>query len=294
MKKTMKVNLGINLQGLTSKSGNYRSIYRGSDFPNSRNTILNINAFEKLVQNFQNKEKITFNNPNLIIKLLDNSLKIYFQNIIQELIEHHRRRTYSNYLSFPKHNRIISYGINVQRDPDPNINEKKNKLFPQKNLKLMRTINVDKKLDLLDKYNAIKKNKKIEDISPQKEIENQSEENSENSESDFFQRNRIKKADEIDNKSIKSNNSELNDQDDYQGILNVHQSHELTSNKLYAFKKYKMSKVELKDLIFYLEENQTIPLNKQVLYKAYIDLTIPKLNNNNQIEEDKDKDDDLI
>ena len=293
MKKTMKVNLGINLQGLTSKSGNYRSIYRGSDFPNSRNTILNINAFEKLVQNFQNKEKITFNNPNLIIKLLDNSLKIYFQNIIQELIEHHRRRTYSNYLSFPKHNRIISYGINVQRDPDPNINEKKNKLFSQKNLKLMRTINVDKKLDLLDKYNAIKKNKKIEDISPQKEIENQSEENSENSESDFFQRNRIKKADEIDNKSIKSNNSELNDQDDYQGILNVHQSHELTSNKLYAFKKYKMSKVELKDLIFYLEENQTIPLNKQVLYKAYIDLTIPKLNNNNnQIEEDKD--DDLI
>lgn len=293
MKKTMKVNLGINLQGLTSKSGNYRSIYRGSDFPNSRNTILNINAFEKLVQNFQNKEKITFNNPNLIIKLLDNSLKIYFQNIIQELIEHHRRRTYSNYLSFPKHNRIISYGINVQRDPDPNINEKKNKLFSQKNIKLMKTINVDKKLDLLDKYNAIKKNKKIEDISPQKEIENQSEENSENSESDFFQRNRIKKADEIDNKSIKSNNSELNDQDDYQGILNVHQSHELTSNKLYAFKKYKMSKVELKDLIFYLEENQTIPLNKQVLYKAYIDLTIPKLNNNNnQIEEDKD--DDLI
>ena len=293
MKKTMKVNLGINLQGLTSKSGNYRSIYRGSDFPNSRNTILNIIAFEKLVQNFQYKEKITFNNPNLIIKLLDNSLKIYFQNIIQELIEHHRRRTYSNYLLFPKHNRIISYGINVQRDPDPNINEKKNKLFSQKNIKLMKTINVDKKLDLLDKYNAIKKNKKIEDISPQKEIENQSEENSENSESDFFQRNRIKKADEIDNKSIKSNNSELNDQDDYQGILNVHQSHELTSNKLYAFKKYKMSKVELKDLIFYLEENQTIPLNKQVLYKAYIDLTIPKLNNNNnQIEEDKD--DDLI
>ena len=293
MKKTMKVNLGINLQGLTSKSGNYRSIYRGSDFPNSRNTILNINAFEKLVQTFQNKEKITFNNPNLIIKLLDNSLKIYFQNIIQELIEHHRRRTYSNYLLFPKHNRIISYGINVQRDPDPNINEKKNKLFSQKNLKLMRTINIDKKLDLLDKYNAIKKNKKIEDISPQKEIENQSEENSENSESDFFQRNRIKKADENDNKSVKSNNSEFNEQNDYQGILNVHQSHELTSNKLYAFKKYKMSKVELKDLIFYLEENQTIPLNKQVLYKAYIDLTIPKLiNNNNQIEEDKD--DDLI
>ena len=226
MKKTMKVNLGINLQGLANKSGNYRSIYRGSDFSNSRNTIININAFENIAQTFQNKEKITFNNPNLIIKLLDNSLKTYFQNIIQELIEHHRRRTYSNYLLFSKHNRIISYGINVQRDPDPIINEKKNKLFPQKNLKLMRTINVDKKLDLLDKYNAIKKNKKIEDISPQKEIENQSEENSENSESDFFQRNKRKKSNDIDNQSNKSNSFD-NDQNEYQGILNVHQSHEL-------------------------------------------------------------------
>ena len=50
-----------------------------------------------------------------------------------------------------------------------------------------------------------------------------------------------------------------------------------------------MIKVELKDLIFYLEENQSIPLNKQVLYKAYIDMTIPKNNIHiKQIEEDKD------
>ena len=55
-----------------------------------------------------------------------------------------------------------------------------------------------------------------------------------------------------------------------------------------------MSKVELKDLIFYLEENQTIPLNKQVLYKAYIDMTIPKQDNHNQIEEGNEKDDDII
>jgi len=281
------MNPGINLQGLSSKSGNYRSYYRGIDSPNSKNIILNINILNEIFQNFQKTENISFTNANQVIKLLDNSLKIYLKNIIQELIEHNRRRTYSNYIFFSNHNRIISYGINVQRDPDPVINEKKNKLFPQKNLKLMRTLNIDKKLDLLDKYNSIKQNKKIEKISPQKELDNKSEENSENSESDFFQRNKRKKNNDNENMSNKSNSID-NDQNEYQGILNVHQSHELTSNKLYAFKKYKMSKVELKDLIFYLEENQTIPLNKQVLYKAYIDMTMPK-NNIKQIEEDKDE-----
>ena len=281
------MNPGINLQGLSSKSGNYRSYYRGVDSPNSKNIILNMNILNEIFQNFQKTENISFTNANQVIKLLDNSLKIYLKNIIQELIEHNRRRTYSNYIFFSKHNRIISYGINVQRDPDPVINEKKNKLFPQKNLKLMRTLNIDKKLDLLDKYNSIKQNKKIEKISPQKELDNKSEENSENSESDFFQRNKRKKNNDNENMSNKSNSID-NDQNEYQGILNVHQSHELTSNKLYAFKKYKMSKVELKDLIFYLEENQTIPLNKQVLYKAYIDMTMPK-NNVKQIEEDKDE-----
>ena len=282
------MNPGINLQGLSSKSGNYRSYYRGIDSPNSKNIILNMNILNEIFQNFQKTENISFTNANQAIKLLDNSLKIYLKNIIQELIEHNRRRTYSNYIFFSKHNRIISYGINVQRDPDPVINEKKNKLFPQKNLKLMRTLNIDKKLELLDQYNSIKQNKKIEKISPQKELDNKSEENSENSESDFFQRNKRKKSNDIDNQSNKSNSFD-NDQNEYQGILNVHQSHELTSNKLYAFKKYKMNKVELKDLIFYLEENQTIPLNKQVLYKAYINMTIPKNNINiKQIEEDKD------
>ena len=279
-----KSNLGGNLQGLMNKSGNYRSYYRGNESNSSKDVILNIKALSNLFYYIQKKEKIAFIDPPKELKLLDDSLKIYLKNIIQELIEHNRRRTYSKYLIFPKHFRIISYGINVQRDPDPVINEKKNKLFTRKNITLMRTINVDKKLELLDKYNSIKKNKKIEEPSPEKEIENKSLENNSESdeESDFFQKNKRKKSDEIDNKSINTNN---NDKNEYQGILNVHQSHELTNNKLFAFKKYPINKIELKDLVFYLEENQTIPLNKQVLYKAYIDMTTPKNKNNDKAEE---------
>ena len=281
----MKVNLGRNLQGLISKSGNYRALYRGTDFTNSKDFVLDPDILNDIFQKFQIKEKVSFINASQSLKLLDTSLKIYLKNIIQELIEHNRRRTYSKYLFFPKNIRIISYGINVQRDPDPVVNDKKNKLFPQKSLTLMRTMNIDKKLELLDKYNTLKKNKKIKEPSPQKEIENKSEENSESDESDFFKRKKIKKSEDIDNKSINSIN---NDKNEYQGILNVYQSHELTSNKLFAFKKFKMGKVELKDLIFYLEENQTIPLNKQVLYKAYIDMTTPK-NKNEMLDDDIDE-----
>ena len=279
-----KSNLGGNLQGLMNKSGNYRSYYRGNESNSSMDIILDTKALTTIFYYFQKKEKVTFVEHHKELKLLDDSLKIYLKNIIQELIEHNRRRTYSKYLIFPKHFRIISYGINVQRDPDPVINEKKNKLFTKKNITLMRTINVDKKLQLLDKYNAIKKNKKMKEPSPEKEIEKKSLDNNSESddESDFFQKNKRKYSEEIENKSINTDN---NDKSEYQGILNVHQSHELTNNKLFAFKKYPINKIELKDLIFYLEENQTVPLNKQVLYRAYIDMTMPKNQNNDKAEE---------
>ena len=279
-----KSNLGGNLQGLMNKSGNYRSYYRGNESNSSMDVILDTKALTTIFYYFQKKEKVIFVEHHKELKLLDDSLKIYLKNIIQELIEHNRRRTYSKYLIFPKHFRIISYGINVQRDPDPVINEKKNKLFTKKNITLMRTINVDKKLQLLDKYNAIKKNKKMNEPSPEKEIEKKSLDNNSESddESDFFQKNKRKYSEEIENKSINTDN---NDKSEYQGILNVHQSHELTNNKLFAFKKYPINKIELKDLIFYLEENQTVPLNKQVLYRAYIDMTMPKNQNNDIAEE---------
>ena len=278
-----KSNLGANLQGLMNKGGNYRSFYKSNDTIISKDSILNTNVINTIFINFQKKESLLFIHPNQQLKLLNNSLKTYLKNIIQELIEHNRRRIYSKYLFFPKHCRIISYGVNVRRDPDPVINEKKNKLFPSKNLTLMRTINVDKKLELLDKYNATKKNKKIEEPSPEKEVENKSLNNNSESdeELDFFQKNKRKNSEEIENKSINTVN---NDKIEYQGILNVHQSHELTNNKLFAFKKFKMGKIELKDLIFYLEENQAISMNKQVLYKAYIEMTMPK-NQSNRVEE---------
>ena len=279
-----KSNLGGNLQGLMNKGGNYYSYYKSNESNSLKDVILNKSILSSFFYHIQKKEKVTFVDPPKELKLLDDSLKIYLKNIIQELIEHNRRRTYSKYLFFPKHFRIISYGINVQRDPDPVINEKKNKLFSKKNITLMKTINVDKKLKLLDKYNAIKKNKKIEEPSPEEEIEKKSlDNNSENDdESDFFQKNKRKNSEDIENKSINTDN---NDKSEYQGILNVHQSHELTNNKLFAFKKYPINKIELKDLIFYLEENQTIPRNKQVLYRAYIDMTMPKKQNNDKAEE---------
>ena len=274
------------LPGLSNKGGDYRSIYKGIDSLSSKDMILNHQNSIKIFQNLQKKENINLINVNQIIILLNNSLKTYLQDIIQELIQHNRRRNYSKYILFSKHSRIISYNINVQRDPDPNINEKKNKLYHKKKLNLISTINVDKKLDLLDKYNSKKNNKEIKELSPEKEKEEEEniEENSDsNDDDDFFQKKIRKKSEERN----KNKNGDNEDKNEYQGILNVHQSHELTSNKLHAFKKFDMGKIELKDLVYYLEENQNIPSNKLILYKAYTDMTMTE-NKTKEIEEIKD------
>ena len=268
MKKGRTIGKGssINLSGLTNKNNSYHSFYE----KNSNEIILNIDVLNKLINNFQLKENIIIINSNELIRFINNSLKEYLKNIIQKLIENNRRRTYPKYFSFSKQNKIISYGINVQRDPNPLINAKKNKFFPQKNLTLMCTINVDKKLKLLNQYNALKNNKeyKSDEEDEKNDIKNNDKgfekrvDNSDSSDSEFFQKKQRKDTDEFNNKK------------EYQGIMNVYQSHELTTNKKIEFTKNKIGHIELKDLIFYLEENQTIPWSKKLLYKAYTEMTL--------------------
>lgn len=256
----------INLSGLAG-SHNYQAYYQEKNY---NDIILNLEILKELIKNFSFKENVTINNTNEAVKFLNNSLKEYLKNIIQQLIENNRRRTYSKYIPIPKQNKIIEFGINVQRDPNPLINQKKNKFFPQKNLTLMCTINTEKKLNLLNQYNALKKNKiykneeeyeKDEKSEFNKEDDKAAEkmdEGSNSSEYDFFQKKRK------ENKNKK----------DYKGIMNVYQSHELTTNKNFIFKNSKPSHIELRDLIYYLEENQTIPWNKNLLFDAYTEMTI--------------------
>ena len=261
-----------NLSGLIR--GEYRSSYTRL---NQKDIIFNFENLFKLTKRYEMFESIAIDISNETKEFLNNALKEYLKNVIQKLIESNRRRTYSKYFSFSKQNKIISYGINVQRDPNPSINAKKNKFYPQKNLDLICTINVDKKLDLLNQHNALVKKRKYnkdeeeEDkiINDEKNDEKEDGKPGEGSDSDeeydFFQKDKKKRSKEINNNN---NNKE------YLGIMNVYQSHELTTNKKMNFKKFNKGHIELKDLVNYLEENQTVPLNKILLYKAYTEMTI--------------------
>ena len=261
-----------NLSGLIR--GEYRSSYTRL---NQKDIIFNFENLFKLTKRYEMFESIAIDISNETKEFLNNALKEYLKNVIQKLIESNRRRTYSKYFSFSKQNKIISYGINVQRDPNPSINAKKNKFYPQKNLDLICTINVDKKLDLLNQHNALVKKRKYnkdeeeEDkiINDEKNDEKEDGKPGEGSDSDeeydFFQKDKKKRSKEINNNN---NNKE------YLGIMNVYQSHELTTNKKMNFKKFNKGRIELKDLVNYLEENQTVPLNKILLYKAYTAMTI--------------------
>ncbi len=111
----------INLSGLAG-SHNYQSYYQEK---NTNDIILNLKILRELMANFNNMKNVTINNSNEAIKFLNNSLKEYLKNIIQQLIENNRRRTYSKYIPIPKQNKIIEFGISVQRDQNPLINQKK-------------------------------------------------------------------------------------------------------------------------------------------------------------------------
>jgi len=252
----------------------YSSDYRDEEIIINKNYLINI------LYHLANREKIRLEMTPEIVKFLNNSLREYLKNIIQQLIENNRRRTYSDFFSFSKQNKIVSYRINVQRDGNPIINSKKNKLFPEKTLKLICSINVDKKLNLLNDYYMLNKKRKNNDIIDIKEKSKKnlikiklgkdgkdSEDNSESSDYNFF--NKEKKAES--NEEINDNNK-----NNIQGVMNVYQSHELTTNKLIHFKNYTMKNIELKDLLFYLEENQTH--NKKILFKVYNELLLKDAN----------------
>lgn len=116
-----------NLSGLIR--GEYRSSYTRL---NQKDIIFNFENLFKLTKRYEMFESIAIDISNETKEFLNNALKEYLKNVIQKLIESNRRRTYSKYFSFSKQNKIISYGINVQRDPNPSINAKKNKFYPQK------------------------------------------------------------------------------------------------------------------------------------------------------------------
>ena len=269
MKKTMGKMHAINLSGLTGRSS-FQFYNRGKDDNfYSKEFIINEQNMGQIIKRFNITKNVKLNDSPEAIRFLNNSLKEYLKNIIQDLIEYHRRRTYSKYIPFKNQNKIISYGINVQRDPDPIINAKKNKFFAPKNLDLICTINTDKKLELLNKYNAVKNNKTYQNKEDDEEEKNDNndvekkEEDSESSECNFFQKEKRKDSD-----ANKDNKKE------HQGIMNVFQSHELTTNKKLGFKNNITSRIELKDLVNYLEDNQTVPMNKKLLFDAYTEMTI--------------------
>ena len=130
------------------------------------------------------------------------------------------------------------------------------------------------KIDEMIYYSKKSKNKKMnkkyknedeESKTQNKKYDNDNsdrkDEESDSSEYDFFQKKNRKK-------------SEQSNKNENMGRMNVYQSHELTTNKNIKLKKFKLGRIELKDLIFYLEENQTIPQNRKTLFKAYTDMTI--------------------
>ena len=222
-----------------------------SDFEQNKYSNQGLFNPQKLMEKFKWK-KIT-EKENETIKFLEIMLKMYLKNNIQKLIEINRRRTYS--FDLP------NYKEKLKKIPIKCINYKneiqKNGLtklifFPYKTFNIFYNEDVNKKLNLLEEYNSIKKGKKIDSN---------------------YEKNK--------------NENDSDDSKDENYYFNIYNSSDITKNsKRYIIKKKR--KIEIKDFIIFLESNIKTPMHRLLLQKAYIQMTLPKNNiiNNNENEND--------
>ena len=222
-----------------------------SDFEQNKYSNQGLFNIPKLIKKFKWKkitDSITIEKEEESIKFLEIMLKMYLKNNIQKLIEINRRRTYSfdlpNYKEKLKKIPIncINYKNEIQKDGSSKLI-----FFPFKTFNIFYNEDVNKKLNLLEEYNSIKKGKKIE-------IKNEK------------------------NKSKDENDSD--DSKDEKNIYDIYNSSDITKNsKKYVI--HNKRKIEIKDFIIFLESNIKTPMHRLLLQKAYIQMTLPKKNDNN-------------
>ena len=223
-----------------------------SDFEQNKYSTQGLFNIPKLIKKFKWKkitDSITIEKEEESIKFLEIMLKMYLKNNIQKLIEINRRRTYSfdlpNYKEKLKKIPIkcINYKNEIQKDGSSKLI-----YFPFKTFNIFYNEDVNKKLNLLEEYDSVKKGKKIE-------IKNEK------------------------NKSKNENDSD--DSKDENNIYDIYNSSDITKNsKRYII--HKKRTIEIKDFIIFLESNIKTPMHRLLLQKAYIQMTLSKINNNNE------------
>lgn len=216
------------------------------------------NMFNMLVKlTIKNKEQsVIFEQSLDSIRFLSYNLETYLKNVLQQLIMYNRRRVYSYDIPFkPMHQKISLQTYNFKKEILPK-EESKIIYSPYKNLNVFFSGNVDNKIKLLNRYKKVKLKKKDEEIKEKSPIKDN------------------------DNKINNNNDSDDSIEEKTQYDINIFKSGDVTRNCKVQIEEKSKKKIELQDLISFLENNDKTPLQRLILQKAYIKMTSPFIKNN--------------
>lgn len=218
------------------------------------------NMFNMLIKlTVKNKEQsVTFEQSLDSIRFLSYNLETYLKNVLQQLIMYNRKRAYSYDIPFkPRHQKITLQTYNFKKEILPE-EESKIVYSPFKNLNVFFSGNVDNKIQLLNRYKNVKFSKKKDsekkDNSPIKNTDNKANNN--------------------------NNDSDDSIEETTQYDINIYKSGDVTRNCKVPIEEKSKKKIELQDLISFLENNDNTPLQRLILQRAYIKMTSPFIKNN--------------
>ena len=228
--------------------------------------IINSEIVHKKIKEKKALSQIDIDQTVECLKYLNANLEVYLKNTIQSLISIHRKRNYTKEVPIiAKHKRINIETFNYKNTI---IAPKQQKVsfFPYKTYSLFYTSNNETCIRLMDAYKG--KQRRL---------------NEDNDDVDFF----ISKSNKNDKKEYHNNNNDsddsgneagnahdnVNDNDNAVIKLNIFNSWDVTQNYKLQIPKEQKRKIQLKDLIMFLEKNERTPLHRILLHKAHLILT---------------------
>lgn len=205
------------------------------------------------------------------LKYLNANLEVYLKNTIQSLISIHRKRNYTKEVPISaKHKRINIETFNYKNTI---IAPKQQKVsfFPYKTYSLFYTSNNETCIRLLDAYKGKQRllNEDNDDVDffVSKSNKNDKKEyhNNNNNDSDDSGNEAVNAHDNVNDNDNSNDNAVIK--------LNIFNSWDVTQNYKLQIPKEQKRKIQLKDLIIFLEKNERTPLHRILLHKAHLILT---------------------
>lgn len=230
---------------------NYRSSFSSINRNKKGESYLNfINFCNKITQK-NNKEGVSIDQSAEMMEFINIGLKTYLKNSLEKLIQINRKRTSYVFPQVAYHKKIAIESFNSNSEvTNTKPFQRKIEFVPYKKFNIFYTRNVNRNIQYIERYKRL--------LGKDKDKDN----NNNNNNTTELKQNE-------DREHKKDNHNEIQELD-----CCIFNDYDITRNIKLKYNKKRV--IELKDLIRFLEEENKTPLQRVLLHKSYIIMTMQK------------------